>query len=139
MPIGKDSIRKRVIGSDCAACGECADKAPLAEKTTVAERAPLAGKAPAADKAPARRSPGRPRKDATHPNATSKSAAHKTAQASVAAPKSVTPVPAAPALAVTESVLTNVSPEVVEKVVGHAEGATADHVQITDRMPDYLL
>ena len=41
--------------------------------------------------------------------------------------------------AVTESVLTNVSPEVVEKVTGHAEGATSDHVQITDRMPDYLL
>ena len=67
MPIGKDSIRKRVIGSDCAACGECTDKAPLAEKTTVSERAPLAGKAPAAGNAPAgqapvRRSPGRPRK-----------------------------------------------------------------------------
>ena len=51
MPIGKDSIRKRVIGSDCAACGECTDKAPLAEKTTVSERAPLAGKAPAAGNA----------------------------------------------------------------------------------------
>ena len=48
MPNGKDSIRKRVIGSDCAACGECTDKAPLAEKTTVSERAPLAGTAPAA-------------------------------------------------------------------------------------------
>ena len=95
MPIGKDSIRKRVIGSDCAACGECTDKAPLAEKTTVSERAPLAGKAPA-------------QKPASAP-------------------------------AVTESVLTNVSPEVVEKVTGHAEGATSDHVQITDRMPDYLL
>ena len=53
MPIGKDSIRKRVIGSDCAACGECTDKAPLAEKTTVSERAPLAGKAPVAGNAPA--------------------------------------------------------------------------------------
>lgn len=119
MPIGKDSIRKRVIGSDCAACGECTDKAPLAEKTTVSERAPLAGKAPAAGNAPAgqapvRRSPGRPRKT----------------------PQTQT---AASAPAVTESVLTNVSPEVVEKVTGHAEGATSDHVQITDRMPDYLL
>ena len=46
MPIGKDSIRKRVIGSDCAACGECTDKAPLAEKTTVSERAPRAGARP---------------------------------------------------------------------------------------------
>ena len=45
----------------------------------------------------------------------------------------------ASAPAVTESVLTKVSPEVVEKVTGHAEGATSDHVQITDRMPDYLL
>ena len=46
MPIGKDSIRKRVIGSDCAACGECTDKAPLAEKTTVSERAPPPGMLP---------------------------------------------------------------------------------------------
>ena len=59
MPIGKDSIRKRVIGSDCAACGECTDKAPLAEKTTVSERAPLAGKAPAAGNAPAGQAPVR--------------------------------------------------------------------------------
>lgn len=133
MPIGKDSIRKRVIGSDCAACGECTDKAPLAEKTTVSERAPLAGKAPAAGNAPAgqapvRRSPGRPR---------------KTSQTQTAASGSVAPAQSAQkpasAPAVTESVLTNVSPEVVEKVTGHAEGATSDHVQITDRMPDYLL
>ncbi len=137
MPIGKDSIRKRVIGSDCAACGECTDKAPLAEKTTVSERAPLAGKASAAGNAPAgqapvRRSPGRPR---------------KTPQTQTAASGSVVPAQSAPAPAqkpasapaVTESVLTNVSPEVVEKVTGHAEGATSDHVQITDRMPDYLL
>lgn len=132
MPIGKDSIRKRVIGSDCAACGECMDKAPLAEKTTVSERAPLAGKAPAAGQAPVRRSPGRPR---------------KTPQTQTAASGSVVPAQSAPAPAqkpasapaVTESVLTNVSPEVVEKVTGHAEGATSDHVQITDRMPDYLL
>ena len=130
MPIGKDSIRKRVIG-------ECTDKAPLAEKTTVSERAPLAGKAPAAGNAPAgqapvRRSPGRPR---------------KTPQTQTAASGSVAPAQSAPAPAqkpasapaVTESVLTNVSPEVVEKVTGHAEGATSDHVQITDRMPDYLL
>mgnify|MGYP000584462814 CR=1 FL=1 len=27
MPIGKDSIRKRVIGSDCAACGVTAGRA----------------------------------------------------------------------------------------------------------------
>ena len=131
MPIGKDSIRKRVIGSDCAACGECTDKAPLAEKTTVSERAPLAGKAPAGQ-APVRRAPGRPR---------------KTPQTQTAASGPVAPAQSAPASAqkpasapaVSESVLTNVSPEVVEKVTGHAEGATSDHVQITDRMPDYLL
>lgn len=125
MPIGKDSIRKRVIGSDCAACGECTDKAPLAGK------APAAGNAPAGQ-APVRRSPGRPR---------------KTPQTQIAASGSVAPAQSAPAPAqkpasapaVTESVLTNVSPEVVEKVTGHAEGATSDHVQITDRMPDYLL
>ena len=107
MPIGKDSIRKRVIGSDCAACGECTDKAPLAEKTTVSERAPLAGKAPAAGNAPAgqapvRRSPGRPRKTPQT----------QTAASGPVAPAQSAPAPAqkpASAPAVTESVLTNVS------------------------------
>lgn len=132
MPIGKDSIRKRVIGSDCAACGECTDKAPLAEKTTVSERAPLAGKAPAAGQAPVRRSPGRPRKTPQTQTAASGSVAP--AQSALAPAQKPASAPA-----VTESVLTNVSPEVVEKVTGHAEGATSDHVQITDRMPNYLL
>lgn len=112
MPIGKDSIRKRVIGTDSTAA-ECAE-AGLSRSNTVAEQAAPAEKTPAAGKTTSRRSPGRPRK--------------ASASAEAAAP-----------IAVTESVLTNVSPEVVEKVVGHAEDETAEHVQITDSMPSYLL
>lgn len=111
MPIGKDSIRKRVIGTDSTAA-ECAEAGSSRSKTAEEKAAP-AEKTPAAGKTTSRRSPGRPR---------------KAASAEAASP-----------IAVTESVLTNVSPEVVEKVVGHAEDETAEHVQITDSMPSYLL
>ena len=112
MPIGKDSIRKRVIGTDSTAA-ESAEAGSSRSKTAKEQAAP-AEKIPAAGKTTSRRTPGRPRKAAP--------------SAEVTAPVSVT-----------ESVLTNVSPEVVEKVVGHTEDETPEHVQITDSMPNYLL
>jgi hypothetical protein len=47
--------------------------------------------------------------------------------------------PAAPKAEPTTGVIANVSPEVVEKVVGHEENAEVEHVQIGTRMPSYLL
>lgn len=122
MPIGKDSIRKRVIGSDCAACGECAGKDSVDGKQTAGvnhDSSVAAQEMTGTGKAPARR--GRPRK----------------AVSPVASTKDATP-------AVTQSVLTNVSPEVVEKVIGSPTAEPVrkqdpDHVQITDQMPHYLL
>ena len=124
MPIGKDSIRKRVIGSDCATCGECAGKAPSEGKpNTGSSPAPSAATPETAGvgagKTPARR--GRPRKAVSSSSKTPGTAP-----------------------AVTQSVLTNISPEVAEKIIGPATAEqtgkpTSDHVQITDKMPDYLL
>lgn len=100
MPIGKDSIRKRVIGTECAECGACDEKPvqPVAEEKPA--KAPAKGTS--TRKAPAKKKPTATEEPAT-------------------------------------TVLTNVSPEVVEAVVGHREGEQVEHVQILDDMPSYLL
>lgn len=112
MPIGKDSIRKRVIGAECEECGAC-EKKPVAKEKAPAAAAPK--KAPA-KKAPAKRAPAKKKPTAAP------------------APEVA---PAEPA--VTGSVLANVSPAVVEAVVGHKEGEQVEHIQILDDMPSYLL
>lgn len=100
MPIGKDSIRKRVIGAECAECGACDEKPaqPVAEEKSA--KAPTGRTS--TKKTPVKKKP-------------------TTAEEPVA------------------TVLTNVSPEVVEAVVGHKEGEQVEHVQILDDMPNYLL
>ena len=55
------------------------------------------------------------------------------------AKKAPTKKPAAPKAEPTTGVIANVSPEVVEKVVGHEENAAVEHVQIGAKMPNYLL
>jgi hypothetical protein len=37
------------------------------------------------------------------------------------------------------AVLSNVAPETVEAVVGHKEGEKVEHVQVGQKMPNYLL
>lgn len=117
MPIGKDSIRKRVIGAECEDCGSCEkkpvagtkdNKAGKATKTTATNTVNTNTKKAPAKRAPAQKKPAA----STEP---------------VAAPS------------VTESVLTNVSPAVVEAVVGHKENECVEHIQILDDMPHYLL
>ncbi len=105
MPIGKDSIQKRV-----------AKVAPAATEEKTEEQATPAAKKPAA------------RKPAAKKPATGKSAAPK-AEPAKAETK------AEPATAV----MGNVAPETVEKVVGHAEKAPVEHVQIGAKMPTHLL
>ncbi len=102
MPIGKDSIKKRV--------------AKVAET-----EAPAKEEKPA--KAPAKKAASTAKKPAAV-----KPAAKK------AAPKAEAPV-VEPATAV----MGNVAPETVERVVGHAENAAVEHVQIGHKMPTHLL
>ncbi len=106
MPIGKDSIKKRV-----------AKTAPEAETTTEVVATEVAAtetvKKPAEKKA-----------------APKKPAAKKPATKKKDAPVAETPA---------TTVMGNVAPETVEKVVGHAEKAPVEHVKIGQRMPTHLL
>ena len=114
MPIGKDSIKTRVA------------KVSAADTTDTAALAPVKETAPAA----------RPKSEASaeskKPAAPRKSAASK---AEAPAPQAA---PAEPA-AVDTAVLANVAPETVEAVVGHKEDAKVEHVQVGQKMPNYLL
>lgn len=93
--------------------------AKVAEPTPAEEVKPVEA-APAAEEKPA----------------TKKPAAKKTTTGAKKAPAKK---PAAPKAEPTTGVIANVSPEVVEKVVGHEENAAVEHVQIGAKMPSYLL
>lgn len=124
MPIGKDSIQKRVA--------KATDTAP-AEVAAEVKEAPVAK--PAAKKTAAKK-PATAKK-ASAATAEKKPAAKTSAPKKPAAPKATKPEAtiAEPATAV----IANVSPEVVAAVVGHEEGAPTEHVSIGDKMPNYLL
>ncbi len=118
MPIGKDSIKKRVA------------KVAPAEETAVETAEMIGETAPTAEPAPKKRAPAK--KKAAVP-AAEKPAAEKPAAKKSAAKKT------APAGEPSTAVLSNVSPETVEKVIGHAEDKPVDRVQIGQKMPTHLL
>ena len=109
MPIGKDSITKRVakvekveenIAPELVATTAAAPKAP-AKKTSAAPKA----KAPAAPKKAPAKKPEAPKAEPT----------------------------------VETTVLANVAPETVEAVIGHKENDKFDKVQIGDDLPIFLM
>lgn len=118
MPIGKDSITKRVA------------------KQTEEKIAPeLVATTAAAPKAPAKK---------TSTASTAKKTTSTTAKKPSAAKKPATPAtePASPAVEekkVETAVLANVSPETVAAVIGHKEDEKYEKVQIGQKMPDFLL
>ena len=114
MPIGKDSIQNRVAKTATPENTEAKAKSPV--ETTPAEVKPAPKK-----KAPAKKKPAAPKAD-------------KPAEEAIQAEKSAE-TPVEPATAV----LSNVSPETVEAVVGHKENAKVEHVQVGQKMPHYLL
>ncbi len=116
MPIGKDSITKRVA------------KTTSEEKNIAPELIATVGVAPA-KKASAKKSASTTKKTTS----ASKKPAVKVEKAT---PPTVKPdndnkVEAA--------VLANVSPETVKAVIGHAENEKYEKVQIGQKMPDFLL
>ena len=117
MPIGKDSITKRVAKQT-----KPADKK---EKNVAPELVATVGVAPAktATKAPAKKT------------TTTKTAA---AEKKPAAPKKTAKKPAEPK-AVETTVLANVAPETVEKVIGHKEDTNFEKVQVGQKLPVFLL
>jgi hypothetical protein len=124
MPIGKDSITKRVAKQT----------EPAKEEKIAPELVATTAAAPATTKAPAKK-------------ATSASTAKKTTTTTKkpAAPKAAAPKVEAPKAEATEApvvetaVLANVSPETVAAVIGHKEDEKYEKVQIGQKMPDFLL
>lgn len=134
MPIGKDSITKRVIGTT-----ETPAPKPIKPAVKTAPKVepklkegvlptPTAPKGPEAAEAEPKEEP-KPKAPAK-PKAEPKSAPKAAKPALPAEPAKTEPATA---------VMGNVSPEVVEKVTGHPENTASKPVQITDDMPNYLL
>ena len=130
MPIGKDSITKRV-----AKTTNEEKIAPELVATTAA--APVA-------KAPAKKSTSTAKKTATTSTekktaSTKKPASKKTAPKAKTAKETLTPPTAVDEKIVETAVLANVSPETVAAVIGHKEDEKYEKVQIGQKMPDFLL
>ena len=137
MPIGKDSITKRVAKQtpEKEIQTETLTPPQTADKNIAPELVATVGVAPA--KAPAKKS------------ATAKTTAAKSTATKATATKAATEKkPAAPKKAVSKSaeakpvetaVLANVSPETVAAVIGHKEDTKYEKVQIGQKMPDFLL
>ena len=131
MPIGKDSIQKRVAkATETAPVEEVKVEAaapaekPAAKKTSTAKTTSAGAKKPAAPKAAAAKTASTGTKKAT------------TTTKKPAAPKADKP---AEAPVVDTAVLANVSPETVAAVIGHDEKKPSDKVKIGQKMPTYLL
>ena len=114
MPIGKQSINR------------VAKKADTAEIKPVVEEQPAKAKKPSTTKKSASGAPRTKTVKLTPPEVD---------------PKQEAPVVAEPEIpAVTEHVIANIDPEVIEKVVGKQEPTPQDgKVKLTDPMPSYLL
>ena len=122
MPIGKDSITKRVA------------------KTTTEEKiAPELVATTAA--APAKKAPtNKTTSTAKKTSSTSSTAKKTTTTKKPAAPKAEAPVAAPVETPIVETaVLANVAPETVAAVIGHKEDEKYEKVQIGQKMPDFLL
>jgi hypothetical protein len=130
MPIGKDSITKRVA------------KQPTEEKIAP-ELVATTAAAPAAKKAPAKKTSS----SSSTTKKTTSTAKKTTSTTKKATPKKDTPkeAPAAPATVLADApvvetaVLTNVSPETVAAVIGHKEDEKYAKVQLGQKLPDFLL
>lgn len=119
MPIGKDSITKRVAKVETT---------EVKEQNIAPELVATVGVAPA--KAPAKKTTSTAKKSTTaakKPSATNKPAAANKPAEIKAEPE------------VTTGVLSNIAPETVEAVIGHKEDEKYQKVQIGEKMPTFLM
>ncbi len=132
MPVGKDTIQKRVAKTAPKT------EAPAEETTVIATELEAPKPAPK-KRAPAKKaSTGAENSAETAPKAPRKKSAPK----APAAKPAETPVEVAevvPPVEPATAVMANVSPETVKAVVGHEESAPVEHVQIGQKMPRWLL
>ncbi len=134
MPIGKDSITKRVAKTAAteektAPAKEVTPIKPTEKEEKIApELVATTAAAPAPKKAPAK-------KTASAADGEKKPTAKKAAPKKETAPAPAEEKPAA----VTTGVLSGVAPETVEAVIGHKEDEKYEKVRIGQKMPDFLL
>ncbi len=137
MPIGKDSITKRVAKQTPAndIVTETLTPPQTEDKNIAPELVATVGVAPAktTKKAPAKKTT-----TTSKTTASKATTAKSTAEKKPAAPKKTASKPAE-AKTVETAVLANVAPETVEKVIGHKEDEKYEKVQIGQKMPDFLL
>lgn len=123
MPIGKDSITKRV-----AKPAEATEtKAPAQKKTTTAKEENVAPELVATVAAAPKKAPTK-KSSTTTAKKTTSTTPKKPAAKKPAAEKKVE-----------STVLANVSPETVAAVVGHEENKGFEKVQVGEKMPVHLL
>ena len=136
MPIGKDSITKRVAKTTT----EETKIAPELVATTAA--------APAPKKAPAKKATTTSTTKKTTTSSTAKKTSSTATKPATATAKKTTTAAKKPAVkaepekvapVVETAVLTNVAPETVAAVIGHKEDEKYEKVQIGQKMPDFLL
>ena len=125
MPIGKDSITKRVAKT-------------TNEEKIAPELVATVAAAPAEKKAPAKKASASTAKKTTS-STTKKTTTSKKPAAPKAEPAKGTAAPAVEEKKVETAVLANVSPETVAAVIGHKEDEKYEKVQIGQKMPDFLL
>lgn len=136
MPIGKDSITKRVAKQTPASdiVTETLTPPQTEDKNIAPELVATVGVAPAKKTTTAKKSTSTTKKTTTAKTTTAKSTTAK----KPAAPKTTASKPVE-AKTVETTVLANVAPETVEKVIGHKEDEKYEKVQIGQKMPDFLL
>ena len=130
MPIGKDSIQKRVAKNTTT------EQPTPVTQPVVEETKPVEPAKPATQK----KTTSTQKKSSTTTTKKKSTSTTTTAQKKPTTRKTTTQKPPEPTT--TEPITTiiaNISPEVVEKVVGHEEGQAAEHIQIGKKLPTYLL
>lgn len=125
MPIGKDSITKRVA--------KTTNEEKIAPELVATTAAAPAAKAPAKTTSTAKKTTSTAKKTTTAKKTAPKAETVK----ETLPPPAETPVKEAPV--VETAVLANVSPETVAAVIGHKEKEAVEIVQIGGKMPAHLL
>ena len=145
MPIGKDSITKRVAKQIPAndIVTETLTPPQTEDKNIAPELVATVGVAPA-KKAPAKKSASTAKKTTTAKATTAKATTAKaTASSKPAEKKPATPKQTTKKTVETKqvetAVLANVSPETVAAVIGHKENEKYEKVQVGQKLPTFLL
>ncbi len=133
MPIGKDSITKRVAKQ--------AEPEKSTEKNIAPELVATSAAAPKAEpkKAPAKKASSTAAKKPATSSAKKPAAKKPTPKTETVTVKLTPPTEAPSTPLVDTAVLANVSPETVAAVTGHNENSGFEKVQVGEKMPVHLL